>query len=137
MKISQNFSQADFSGRKITVISRLSTKSWCHSLSLRKFVRYLPEARKLIIIIIEIININIFIKSKNYMLAFYQEVHKPPFHEYLLSGFFLSSRLRKAGRLVCGGARKTHWATCHNEELLVKLRSFLNLPAFLDLNGIR
>ena len=34
-----------------------------------------------------------------------------------------------------GGARETHLTTCHNEVTPSK-RSFLNLPAFLDLNGI-
>ena len=37
----------------------------------------------------------------------------------------------------CGGARGTHWATCHNRVTPSKTKEFSNLPAFLDLNGMK
>ena len=42
---------------------------------------------------------------------------------------------KKAGRVLCGGARETHWATCHNRVTPTKTTEFSNLPAFSDLNG--
>ena len=44
-------------------------------------------------------------------------------------------RFRKAGRVWCGGARKTHRATCHDGVTPCKTKDFLNYPCFLDLNG--
>ena len=42
-------------------------------------------------------------------------------------------RFRKAGRLWCGGARETHWATCHNRVTPSKTKEFLESPCFLIL----
>ena len=43
---------------------------------------------------------------------------------------------KKAGRVWCGGAPETHWATCHNAVSSNKTKKFLKSPVFLDLNGI-
>ena len=37
----------------------------------------------------------------------------------------------------CGGARENPWATCHDRVTPSKTKKFSNLPAFLDLYGIR
>ena len=42
---------------------------------------------------------------------------------------------RKAGRAWCGGARETHWATCHDRVTPSKTKEFLKSPRFLVLNG--
>ena len=44
-------------------------------------------------------------------------------------------RIRKVGRVWCGGARETHGATCHNGVTPSKTKEFLKFPCFLDLNG--
>ena len=46
-------------------------------------------------------------------------------------------RFRKVGRMWCGGARRTYWATRHNGVTLIKTKEFLKSPCFLDLNGRR
>ena len=46
-------------------------------------------------------------------------------------------RFRKVARVWCGGARETHWATCHNEVSLSKTKEFLKSPYFSDLNGMK
>ena len=47
------------------------------------------------------------------------------------SKIILPLRLRKVGRVCCGGARETHRATCHNEVTLSKTTEFLKFPRFL------
>ena len=54
---------------------------------------------------------------------------------YLYKSQKLPFRLRKAGRMWCGGARGTHRATCHNEMTPRKSKEFLKSPCFSDLNG--
>ena len=49
---------------------------------------------------------------------------KPYFQFYLPWGF------RKAGMVWCGGARETHWATCHNGVTPSKTKEFLKSPRF-------
>ena len=44
-------------------------------------------------------------------------------------------RFRKTGRVWCGGARETHWATCHKGVTPSKTKEFFKSPAFLDPNG--
>ena len=39
-------------------------------------------------------------------------------------------RLGKIGKVWCGGARATHWATCHYKWLLAKQRSISKSPLF-------
>ena len=39
-------------------------------------------------------------------------------------------RLRKAGRVWCGGARETHCATCNNRVTPSKTKEFLRSPCF-------
>ena len=60
-------------------------------------------------------------------------------HNYLIYILYLKFdipfRLRKAGRVWCGGARETHWLTCHKGVTPSKTKEFSNLPAFLDRNG--
>ena len=46
----------------------------------------------------------------------------------------LSWRFRKAGRVWCGGARETHWATWHNGVTVRKKWTHSNLHAFQDLD---
>ena len=51
-------------------------------------------------------------------------------------------RFRKAGRVWCGGARETHWATCYNEVTPSKTKEFLNSPFFkilmvYDMQGLK
>ena len=43
---------------------------------------------------------------------------------------WLSWGFRKAGRVWCGGARKTQWATCHNRVTPTKTKEFLKSPRF-------
>ena len=43
---------------------------------------------------------------------------------------FLPLRFRKAGRVWCGGARETLWATCHNRVTPCKTKEFLKCPCF-------
>ena len=45
----------------------------------------------------------------------------------------LPLRFRKAGRVLCGGTRETHWATCHNGVTLSKTKEFLKSPCFFRL----
>ena len=45
-------------------------------------------------------------------------------------------RFRKVGRVQCGGARETRERRVRIERLLAKPRTFSNLAAFLNLNGI-
>ena len=45
--------------------------------------------------------------------------------------FYLPLRFRKAGRLWCGGAPETHWATCTMKWLIAKWNSLSDLPDFL------
>ena len=42
-------------------------------------------------------------------------------------------RFRKSGRVWCGAARETHWATCSNGMTPRKTKEFHNPPVFLDL----
>ena len=42
----------------------------------------------------------------------------------------ISLRFRKAGRVWCGGARETHWATCHNEVTPSETKELLKSPCF-------
>ena len=44
--------------------------------------------------------------------------------------FLLPLRFRKTGRVLCGGAREIHWATCHNRLTLSKTEEFLKSPCF-------
>ena len=44
-------------------------------------------------------------------------------------------RFKKAGRVWCGGARKTHCATCHTEVTRSKTKDFLESPRFWSLDG--
>ena len=39
-------------------------------------------------------------------------------------------RFRKAGGVLCGGARETHWPTCHNKVTPSKPKEFLKYPRF-------
>ena len=55
----------------------------------------------------------------------------------LLKAFKQPLRFRKAGRVWCGGALETHWATCHNEVTASKTKEFLKSFCFLDHNGIK
>ena len=50
--------------------------------------------------------------------------------------YFLQLRFRKAGRVWCGGTRRTHWATCHNIMTPYKIKEFLKSPCFPDLNNM-
>ena len=47
-----------------------------------------------------------------------------------IENFRLPLRFRKAGRLWCGGARGTHWATCHNWVIVTKTKQSLWSPCF-------
>ena len=47
----------------------------------------------------------------------------------------VSVRFRKAGRVWCGDARETHWATCHNGVSPSKTKEFLESPCFMDRNS--
>ena len=47
----------------------------------------------------------------------------------------LPLRFRKAGRVWCGGARETHWATCHNEVTSCKTKEFLKSLSFFRSYG--
>ena len=47
----------------------------------------------------------------------------------------LSWGFRKAGRVWCGGAQETHWATCHNGVTVRNKWAHANLHAFQDLDG--
>ena len=42
----------------------------------------------------------------------------------------LPLRFRKAGKVWCGGARETYWATCHNEVTVSKMKQSLRSPYF-------
>ena len=48
---------------------------------------------------------------------------------------FVPLRFRKAGRVLCGGARETHWATCHNEVTPSKSKEFLKSPFFFTIQN--
>ena len=48
---------------------------------------------------------------------------------------FIPLRFRKAGRVLCGGARETHSATSHNIVTPRKTEEFLKSSCFFDLNG--
>ena len=48
---------------------------------------------------------------------------------------YVPLRFRKAGRVWCGGARETHWATCHNGLTPSKTKEFFKSSRFLNLNG--
>ena len=52
------------------------------------------------------------------------------------SPFNIPLRFRKAGRMWCGGARETHWATCHNKVTVTKTKQSLKAPAFLSSYGM-
>ena len=54
-----------------------------------------------------------------------------------ISKFLLPMRFRKAGRMWCGGARETHWATYHKRVTPSKTKEFLKSSCFLDLNSRR
>ena len=49
---------------------------------------------------------------------------------------YLPLRFRKARKVWCGGARETHWASCHNGVTPSKTEGFIKSPWLLDLNGI-
>ena len=49
---------------------------------------------------------------------------------YATQPFKVPLRFRKAERVWCGGARGTHWATCHNRMTPSKTKEFLESPAF-------
>ena len=43
---------------------------------------------------------------------------------------FLPLRFRKAGKVWCGGARETHYDTCHNRVTPSKTKKLLKTPCF-------
>ena len=45
-------------------------------------------------------------------------------------GLKVPLRFRKAGRVRCGGARETNWATCHNRLTPSETKEFLKSPCF-------
>ena len=44
---------------------------------------------------------------------------------------FLPLRFRKAGKVWCGGAQETHWATCHNGVTPSETKEFLKSFRFV------
>ena len=72
-------------------------------------------------------NHKVYIQSPNYFRRVFQLSPK-------LTDL-LPLRFRKAGKMWCGGARETHWATSHNEVTPSKTKEFLKPPCFLDICG--
>ena len=56
-------------------------------------------------------------------------------HNIIPMKFYLPLRLRKAGRVWCGGAGETHWVTCHNGVTPSKTKKFLKSHCFFRFNG--
>ena len=52
------------------------------------------------------------------------------FHFQKTKLLFIPPRFRKAGRVRCGGARETHWATYHNGVTPGKTKEFLKSLCF-------
>ena len=44
--------------------------------------------------------------------------------------FFVQSKFGKAGRVWCGGARETHWTTCHNGVTSIKRKETLQITSY-------
>ena len=53
-----------------------------------------------------------------------------PKYRIMIGNFFIPLRFGKVGRVWCGGARETHWATCCNEVTPSKTKEFLKSPCF-------
>ena len=65
--------------------------------------------------------------SKIYFILYEK---KQQFDLVLESLVKLPLKFRKAGRVLGGGARETHFATCHNGETPSKTKDFLKSPCF-------
>ena len=45
-------------------------------------------------------------------------------------------KFSKAGRVSCGGARETHWATCHNGVTPSKTKEFFKSSCFFEISMV-